>query len=75
MARGPQRRLERVAEIAGELVVVVTALEKLRKGSNGAALTSLITVLEKESRNAVAAFMRRQRHARRQPRSGSGQFR
>ncbi len=75
MARSPRSRLERVVEVATELAVVAAAIEKLRKGSNGAAIGTIATVLEREARLAAAALIRKRRGAKRQTRTATGQFR
>lgn len=74
MPRSPRSRLERVVEVATELATVAVAIEKLRKGSNGAAIGTVATILEREARLAAAALIRRRRSTKRQSRSVNGQF-
>lgn len=68
------QHIQTIIRIAAEAVEALALINKLRKGSNGAAATELAAKLERGVRQATAARMRQRRRAAQAGRSPTGQF-
>ena len=56
-----RRGLDVLAEVAEDVIRAGVAIDRLRKGQNGAAVAVLVKALERETPRVVAAAMRRRR--------------
>ena len=68
-------RLDTLISVAETIARGADAVNKLRKGKDGAAAATLATAIEKELRRVAAIAARRRRRARSQGRTASGTFR
>lgn len=66
--------LQKVTEVAEDVVRATKAIAELSAGKNGANVAQLVRILEKQVRQAVAGRIKARRRADKQRRGSGGRF-